>query len=291
MRYVLMQKLNLEIKHFISRMVNSSAQKILAFSLTMLIACPIQTVLAQTHTPASEIGIVIMHGKGGLPTKHVGDLASALASKGYLVANLEMPWSSRRNYDVSVSAAETEVKAALEMLRGKGAKKLFVAGHSQGGLFALYFGSQHKTDGIIAVAPGGNVGSNLFREKLSASVEMARKLVADGKADEKNRFFDFESSQGVYPITSSAGVYLTWFDPDGAMNQVAAIKRLGALSPQVPVLYIAPKNDYPGLIKVNPTMFASLPTHPITKLYEPDASHVAAPSASLDEIVRWTSRP
>jgi predicted N-acetyltransferase YhbS len=34
-----------------------------------------------------------MHGKGGSPTKYVSDLASSLKDEGYLVANLEMPWS------------------------------------------------------------------------------------------------------------------------------------------------------------------------------------------------------
>ena len=83
---------------------------------------------AQTRSPV--IGIVIMHGKGGSPMWHVPGLASSLAGKGYLVANLEMPWSGKRDYDVNVGAALGEVESALDTLRGKGAQKLFVAGHS-----------------------------------------------------------------------------------------------------------------------------------------------------------------
>jgi predicted esterase len=85
-----------------------------------------------------------MHGKGGSPTKYVSELASSLEGKGYLVANLEMAWSGRRNYDVSVSAAEKEVELALASLRSKGAQELFVAGHSQGGMFALHFGGNNR---------------------------------------------------------------------------------------------------------------------------------------------------
>src|SRR5688572_24239061 len=75
-----------------------------------------------------------MHGKGGLPDGAVLELALSLAEKKHLVANLEMPWSSRRDYDVDVEAGVKEVQRALEALRAKGASKVFVAGHSQGGL-------------------------------------------------------------------------------------------------------------------------------------------------------------
>jgi hypothetical protein len=35
-------------------------------------------------------------------------------------------------------------------------------------------------------------------------------------------------------------------------------------------------------------MFDALPPHPLTRLYEPESTHLGAPSASLDEILRWT---
>lgn len=257
--------------------------KYIALVLAIIVAATIQPAAAQSTPP--RIGIVIMHGKGGSPTKYVADLASSLEGKGYLVANLEMPWSGQRNYDVNVAGAEREVESALDSLRAKGATNLFVAGHSQGGLFALYFAGKHLVDGIVAIAPGGNVGSPNFREKLGESVEQARKLVTDGKRDEKTRFLDFEGSKNTYPIVTTPANYLSWFDPDGAMNESIAVKNV---NPKVPVLFIGPKGDYPGLLKAKQTMFDALPRHPFTKLYEPDSSHLGAPSASLDEILRWT---
>jgi pimeloyl-ACP methyl ester carboxylesterase len=253
-------------------------------ALVVISTCLYPTANAQT--PSSGIGIVIMHGKGGSPAKHVADLASSLEGKGYLVANLEMPWSGRRAYDASVSVAEKEVEAALDALRGKGAKKLFVVGHSQGGLFALYFGTKHIVDGIIAIAPGGNVSSPAFLEKLGASVELARTLIAVAKGEEKTKFYDYEGTRGIFAVTTTPSIYLSWFDPGGAMNQTMAVK---TMNPRVPVLYIGPTGDYPGLLKVKQSMFDSLPRNPLTKLYEPDSSHLNAPSASLDEIVRWTT--
>jgi pimeloyl-ACP methyl ester carboxylesterase len=229
-------------------------------------------------------GVVVMHGKGGSPQKFVDTLASYLQEKGHVVANLEMAWSGGRNYDVDVATAEKEVEAALDGLRAKGAKKLFVAGHSQGGLFALYFGTGHAVDGVIAIAPGGSTGSGVFREKLGASYERAKTLVAQGKGAEKERLQDYEGSRGIYPVVAPPSSYVTWFDPEGAMNEGAAVKKI---KPATPVLFIVPTGDYPLLQKVKPAMFGALPPNPLTKLYEPDSSHVQAPSASREEIARW----
>jgi pimeloyl-ACP methyl ester carboxylesterase len=237
--------------------------------------------------PVPTIGIVIMHGKGGSPNKHVSELASSLARQGYAVANIEMPWSGRRNYDVDVTAADKEVAAALETLRGKGVKKLFVAGHSQGGVFALHYGAGHPVDGVIAIAPGGNVGSPLFQEKLGASLAEARELIDKGKGNEIARLYDYEGAKGVYPIATRPAAYLTWFDPNGGMDEMASIRKM---SPSVPVLFIVPTNDYPGLQKLKSARFDALPSHPMTVLYEPASSHTGAPSASIDEIARWTAK-
>ncbi len=232
------------------------------------------------------IGIVIMHGKGGSPSsRHVADFARTLESKGYAVANLEMPWSGRRNYDVPVSRAEEEVESALASLRGKGAKKVFVAGHSQGGLFALHLAGRLSVDGIIAIAPGGSVSSAVFREKLSGSLDRAQQLIAEGKGNELTRLEDYEASRGSYPIVAVPAAYVTWFDSGGAMNMPRAAR---AANPQVPILWIVPKRDYPGLLKTTPAIFRALPANSLSKFYEPDSDHLGAPSASVDEIVRWT---
>lgn len=249
--------------------------------LAIVVATILQPAVAQSLPPS--IGIVVMHGKGGSPAQDVAVLASSLEDKGYFVANLEMPWSGRREYDANVASAEKEVESALDRLRARGAKNLFVAGHSQGGLFALHFGGKHSVGGVIAIAPSGNVGSPNFREKLGESVEQARKLVADGKGDDKTRFLDY--STATYPIISTPAIYLSWFDPDGAMNQLIAVKDM---NPTVPVLFIVPKSDFPGLLKAKQPMFDALPRHPLTRLYEPDSNHRDAPSASLEEILRWT---
>lgn len=232
------------------------------------------------------IGIVILHGKGGSPnSRHIADFARTLEGRGYAVANLEMPWSGSRNYDANVARAEQEVESAVTGLRDKGAKKVFVAGHSQGGLFALHLAGKLSVDGVIAIAPGGSVSSPVFREKLGGSLARARQLVAEGKGNEPARLEDFEASRGSYPIVAVPAAYVTWFDPEGAMNMPRAAR---AANPLVPLLWIVPKRDYPGLLKTTPAVFRTLPANPLSRFYEPDSDHLGAPSASVDEIVRWT---
>lgn len=241
-----------------------------------------QSALAQ----APAIGVVIMHGKGGTPTKWVAPLASGLERKGYLVADLEMPWSGKRHYDADVDAADKQVDAALAALRAKGAKKLFVAGHSQGGVFVLHYGSGHPVDGIIAIAPGGNVANPVYSREVGAALERARQLVAEGKGSETQSFDDYEGSKGRFSVTTSAANYLSWFDPQGAMNQMKSSK---AIDPGVPVLFVAPTRDYPALQRIRDRAFGALPKNPLTRLYEPSASHLEAPAASTEEIARWTA--
>ena len=220
------------------------------------------------------MGVVVMHGKGGSPTRFVSGLASALADKGYLVANLEMPWSGRRDYDVSVSRAEEEVESALAALHDKGAQKVFVAGHSQGGVFAVYFAGKHSIDGVIAIAPGGDTGSPIVREKLGDSVARARQAVVEGKGEEKLRLLDYEGSRGTFPVVTAPAVYLTWFDPEGAMNLARTAL---ALNPQTPILWLVARNDYPGLRRANIPLYGRIPANPLNAFYEPNSSHLEAP--------------
>jgi pimeloyl-ACP methyl ester carboxylesterase len=238
----------------------------------------------QAQAQSISIGLVLMHGKGGSPTKFVADLASMLEGRGIQVANLEMPWSARRGYDVSVESAEAEVEAALARLRANGVAKVFVAGHSQGGIFALYFGGKHAVDGVVAIAPGGNVGSNVFREKVVDALALARKNVEDGKGADKVQLSDYEGSKGTYPLLTTSANYVQWFDPEGAMNQVLAIK---AITANTPVLYIAPVNDYPALARANGPMFELMAKHSMTRLFEPASSHLNAPTASAQTIGEW----
>jgi hypothetical protein len=135
------------------------------------------------------------------------------------------------------------------------------------------------------MAPGGDVSNRVFRENLGASVARARGLVAEGKGNEPARLEDYEGARGTYTIVAVPAAYVTWFDTEGAMNMGHAARRA---SPRIPILWIVGRGERPGLRKVNIPLFSSLPDNPLTRLYEPDADHTGTPTASADEIVRWT---
>lgn len=255
--------------------------KVLWIILVIIFALPVSA-----HADDVKMGIVIMHGKGGSPDRMVNGLADKLAKRGYIVANLEMPWSRNREYDVDTTAADEQIDKAIADMRAKGAQKIFVAGHSQGGGFAIHYGATHAIDGLIPIVPGGNPGSRVFRAKLSKSVGKANKLVAEGKGDKRTQFNDFEGSKGLYSIRTTPNIYLSWFSPDGAMNYKNAIENI---TDKLPVLFVEATDDYPGLHTFNMRVYAGLARNKLTRLYEPDASHTGAPEASVDEIAKWTA--
>lgn len=231
------------------------------------------------------VGVVVMHGKGGSPQKHVTGLVSALEAKGFRVANLDMPWSGRRNYDVDVQSAENEVEAAIEKLRAQGATRFVVAGHSLGGLFALQYAGKHPVIGVVAMAPGGYANAKILIQKLGKSVSEARQLVASGKGAQPQTFDDYESAKGVYSVNCPSASYLSWFDPEGEMTT----KALTRLSPKIPVLFIVPTGDYPALRNPRQKLFDMLPKNKMTQLAEPESDHLGAPHASIGLITEWLS--
>jgi len=237
----------------------------------------------QAASLTSEIGVVVMHGKGGRPGKFVDELASALEREGFQVANLEMPWSGSRHYDVDMNAGIDEITRALDAMRAKGARKVFVTGHSQGGLFALHYGGLHRVDGLVPVAPGGQVDAGSFVTALGQYVAKAKQMIEEGRGNEKAAFADYEGSRGTNAITTTAAIYLNWFDPSG----VHTTRAFRYVKEGTPVLYVAPKRDYPGLQKSKHQNFGALPSHAQTRLYEPDSDHLNAPAAAASEAILW----
>lgn len=256
----------------------------IASSMFLTLVISLFPTHVHAQSPASEIGVVVMHGKSGSPAKWVNELALALEMEGFHVASLEMPWSKNRQYDVNMQGSASEITAALNAMRAKGAKKTFVAGHSQGGLNALLYGGLEKVDGLIAIAPGGSHGAKSFTKALGNHVNKAKDMIEEGRGHEKEEFADYEGSKGTFPIIATATNYYDWFNPSGSHNMDYASRNVKS---GIPVLYIAPTSDYPALKKQTQPSFGALPSHGLTRLYEPETDHLNAPGASTSEIIRW----
>lgn len=241
----------------------------------------------QSHALAgsNEIGVVILHGKGGSPnTKWIQPFADQFSAAGFQVANLEMPWSKQRRYDVNVAAALDEIDQAFRDLRAQGTTHSFIIGHSQGGLFALVYAGHAEVDGVIAVAPGGGVDSKKVMDEIRSQVAKAKKLIQQQADNTPEDFYEYEGSKGQIPIRTTPAIYFDWFSPKGEMR---FSKALPGVLPNTPVLYVSPTNDYTGLRKIKQKNFNQLPRHPDNLLYEPDSDHLHAPLDSAEKIISW----
>lgn len=240
--------------------------------------------LAADAMGPTQVGVVLMHGKGGGPSGLVAELAAYLQRQGILVRNLDMPWSGRRQYDASPEQARQQVVQALVELRELGAQRVVLVGHSQGAIFALHLAAQLPLDGVVAIAPGGNTSTELYAQKLGPFVDKAHALIAAGQGSAPAEFADYEGSKGLSIVQTRADWYAAWFDPKGVMSQEKALR---AVPPTVPVLYLAPTGDYPALRRANPGLFALLPGHARSRFEQPEASHTQAPTAARERIGRW----
>ncbi len=225
-------------------------------------------------------GVVLLHGLGGSYVS-MSTLAYQLREKGLLVANPDMPWSAMGAHTAPVQVAEEIVEVELDRLRNKGAQKLFLIGFSKGGLFAAHMAGKTTLDGLVLIAPNGASNYRLQKE----GVEQALTLVAEGKGNERAALPYYDPNYGrTYSMATEPATYLSWFDPNGAMNGDRIYQ---GLKPGVPILLVVPTNDLSNLLVMKKTLFAALPAHPANMLYEPESNHIGAVNASADEVVRW----
>lgn len=60
------------------------------------------------------------------------------------------------------------------------------------------------------------------------------------------------------------------------------------LAAPIGIVIMHGKGGSPAQFVDDLALFRVLPANPLTRLYQPDSDHLGAPSASVDEIVRWT---
>jgi len=230
----------------------------------------------------NDLGVVLLHGKGGLPSGHIRELAAALESKGYLVSTPTMPWAQNRIYDASFEEAMNEIDREVASLRQKGAKFVVIAGHSLGANAALgYVASRDRVEGIIALAPAHTPDLQGFSKRVGPDVSRARALITAGKGKEKQRFTDVNQGRDVQ-VTATAEVYLSWFDPNGPAVMPKSAASFKTPTPLLVVIGSGERNaqgkDY---------FFDKAPPHAKSRFVTVAADHFAVPSAAIEEVITW----
>jgi len=228
----------------------------------------------------SDVGIVLMHGKWADPAAPpIQFLATALRAEGFKVITPIMPWGRKRMYDADYPTVLSEIEASVEILRKKGAKHIIVAGHSFGANASIaYAASGREIDGVIAIAPGHCPDLDNF----GASVAKARQMIAKGKAEETASFDD--NPQGQHrTISTTAKIYLSFFDPDG----LGAMPKSAALIPRpVPFLWVVGTHD--RIYRYGEDyVFNKVPKHPRNMYLVVNADHSGTPKVAASQIVEW----
>jgi pimeloyl-ACP methyl ester carboxylesterase len=233
----------------------------------------IAQVLAQT------IGIVLMHGKTGSPNAVIDRLATTLQGAGNLIETPEMCWSRRRIYDRPFLDCLTEIDSAIAQLKGHGAGRIVVAGMSQGGDAALAYGARRANLArIIAVAPAAPKRQVGLRD-IAQSVAQARELVAAARGNETASFFD-RNVGGIFPVRTTATIYLSYLDPQGPANMLDSIRKL-----QAPLLWVAGSAD-PSQTGAN-AEFTQAPVNPLNRFVTVASAHLGTPDAARDAVLAW----
>jgi pimeloyl-ACP methyl ester carboxylesterase len=239
---------------------------------------------ARAFDPPST-GVVLIHGKWGRPAdpNTVGPLAAALQKAGFVVDQPEMPWSGARLYDRSFDQAMDEIDAAVARLRARGAKKIVVAGHSQGGSAALrYAALGHSLDAMVLIAPAPLPEAGRYRTMVADDVAKARAMVAAGHGDETAQFTDPNSDNRSRLVRFKAAVFLSYNAPDGPAAMSANIQHLGT----APVLWLAPRFD-PLSAGLDRAMWPKLPPSTPGTRIEVISDHMGGPVAGRDAVVDW----
>jgi pimeloyl-ACP methyl ester carboxylesterase len=177
----------------------------------------------------------------------------------------------------------SELEAPIARLSGRGVRAIVVAGMSVGGLGALAFGARRQgLVGIIALAANGSP-ERLVRlfPQIAQSVAEAQAMVASGRGDERASFTD-GNIRGLFPINTTAAIYLSFFDPTGPANIPDNTSRLRA-----PLLWVAGTADRS---QTGPDYaFSRAPANPQNRYVTVDSDHLGTPTAAREAVLTWLS--
>jgi pimeloyl-ACP methyl ester carboxylesterase len=226
-------------------------------------------------------GVVFLHGKGVWAGAFDGGIPSALAAEGAAVASPEMPWSLGRIYGATYDEAMREIDAAVAGLKGKGATRIVIIGHSLGANAAIgYAARRHGVAAVVALSPGHLPETAEMRAATGAAIIDARAFLAAG---DKSRHIWPDRIQGIPTFaTASPAVYLSMFDPDGP----AVIPKNVAVLRGVPLLWVVGNSD-PIFARGRDYAFSRAPHNAKSRYIEVSAGHLTAPGAARSQVVEW----
>jgi pimeloyl-ACP methyl ester carboxylesterase len=264
----------------LARLSNSRRAAVLSTApllclLLLLFATPVGAASLQ------GLGAVFLHGKGVWTGAFDGGIPAALEAEGAVAVSPEMPWSFSRIYGATYEEAMREIDAAVAGLKGRGATRIVIIGHSLGANAAIgYAARRHGVAAVVALSPGHLPETTEMRARTADAIVQARALSAAG---EKSRRTWPDRVQGVPTLAmASPAVYLSMFDPDGP----AVIPKNAAALHGVPLLWVVGDSD-PIFARGRDYAFSRAPRNPKSRYIEVSAGHLTAPRAARTQVVEW----
>jgi len=243
--------------------------------LCVFVGCAVAAASAQAET----IGIVMLHGKRGMP-RQLQQLAGTIVDAGFVVEQPEMCWSRQRIYDLAYLECFADIDKAAARLKERGADAIVVLGMSLGANAALGFGARRPgLKGVIALAPAHAPERLRRRPEIAESVAKAETAIAAGRGEEKTTFDDLNLGK-LFTVSTTPEIYLSFFGP----NSPAVMPR-NAEGLTAPLLIVSGADD--------PTqrnagrIFAHTPADPRNKHATVEADHRGTPAASTAIVEAW----
>ena len=235
--------------------------------------------LAAPAAVADVLGVVLIHGKEGV-AEQFASYDAPLAERGILHDRPEMCWSRRRIYDRPYLDCLSEIDAAIDRLKARGATAVVVGGQSLGANGAIGYGARRKDlKGVIGVAPAHGPELLAERPEIAQGMAKARAMVAAGRGDDKATFTDINAGR-KFTVTTTSKIYLSFFGADSAAVMPVNTKRLTA-----PLLCVAGSADQtqrgPGYV------FAQAPKNPLNRYVTVTSDHLGTPAAARDVVIKW----
>jgi pimeloyl-ACP methyl ester carboxylesterase len=258
------------------------------FFLSLCFAVLASVMAPLTAAAQERIGILMLHGKnpGSNVDPYFGFMKENFERQGWLVAFPDMPWSRGRYLDGNLDKALDEIAGHVKNLRGQGATKIVIAGHSMGVPTGMAYAARSgDVDALVQLAPG-HIPLGYYRypslKVVRDSIDEARALVAAGKGDSNERFNDINQGRPV-PVTTTAKHFLSYFDPTSDAEMSVTAPRIPA---KTSVMTVIGQKD-PLFSQVKSYYVDKLPTNSKNKYLEVSGGHLDTPRVANDAVIAW----